>query len=77
MLTHRTKALDFVEKNQEESSEKTCDSKEIFIEPVVWMKDEITKLEGKLSCYDCTKKVGAFSWIGECVQIVIYEYNIQ
>ncbi|OQV26074.1 putative Dual specificity protein phosphatase 12 [Hypsibius exemplaris] len=42
-----------------------CVQREIFIEPVAWMKDEIMQTEGKLNCPQCAKKVGAFSWFGE------------
>lgn len=42
-----------------------CTEKELFIEPVVWMKDDIMKTSGKLSCQKCKKKIGTFSWIGK------------
>ncbi|ODV88293.1 hypothetical protein CANARDRAFT_188601, partial [[Candida] arabinofermentans NRRL YB-2248] len=37
-----------------------------FIEPIVWMKDELMKgeLEGKFNCPKCEAKVGGYSWRG-------------
>lgn len=37
-----------------------------FVEPLNWMKEEFSKgnLEGKLLCFKCQCKVGAYSWQG-------------
>lgn len=44
----------------------TICAEEFYIEPVDWMRDQITGVvEGKLYCFKCGKKIGNFSWIGE------------
>ncbi|XP_013410303.1 dual specificity protein phosphatase 12 [Lingula anatina] len=43
----------------------TMCSQSYFIEPVQWMSDCISSLEGKLSCPKCNAKLGSFNWAGE------------
>lgn len=34
-----------------------------FIEPLVWMKEVVNNVEGKLYCPSCHTKIGSFNWI--------------
>lgn len=34
-----------------------------FIEPIVWMKEVVNNVEGKLYCPSCHTKIGSFNWI--------------
>ncbi|XP_055327904.1 dual specificity protein phosphatase 12-like [Paramacrobiotus metropolitanus] len=73
LLTHRpsdanvadTSAAFPSKVNKPLSESGTCSRGELFIEPVIWMKDEIMETRGKLNCPKCKKKVGTFSWVGE------------
>jgi dual specificity phosphatase 12 len=40
-------------------------TKEIFIEPVSWLVDKISDIEGKINCPKCDSKIGSFNWYGQ------------
>jgi len=40
--------------------EKTC--KDIFIVPYQWMTNDLLNLSGNISCPDCKKSIGRYSW---------------
>ena len=68
-LTHPSRRNDAVAGGSDSlssptSSSSACVHKEVFIEPVSWMKEEIMQTEGKLNCPQCSKKIGTFSWFG-------------
>lgn len=47
-----------------QEASKTCSH--FFLEPIIWMKDELTKgeLEGRFTCSKCDSKVGGYCWQG-------------
>lgn len=47
----------------EEADEGFC-SHGLFTEPVDWMEETLTSLQGKLLCPKCKSKVGSFNWLG-------------
>lgn len=60
-------------------SEEIC-TVSLFIEPVQWMADIVTKQDGKLSCPKCVSKLGSFIWCGEkcpCGAWVAPAFHIQ
>lgn len=38
-------------------------TKTFFVEPMTWMKDVVSNVEGKLYCPSCKSKIGSFNWI--------------
>ncbi|CAK9304401.1 unnamed protein product [Gordionus sp. m RMFG-2023] len=53
----------------------------IFVEPVTWMRQQITDLvQGKIHCPKCKAKLGSFNWAGEkcgCQTWITPAFNIQ
>lgn len=56
------------ERDKQPENIEFCD-KFYFIEPILWMKDVMTCMEGKLYCPTCKTKLGSFNWImaSKCV----------
>ncbi|CAL4137324.1 unnamed protein product, partial [Meganyctiphanes norvegica] len=42
-------------------------NKGIFTIPLKWMKEFLPHVEGKLLCFKCRAKIGAFNWVKGCV----------
>ncbi|CAH1781057.1 unnamed protein product [Owenia fusiformis] len=40
-------------------------TRSLFIEPIKWMENEISEIEGKIMCPKCSAKLGSFKWMGE------------
>lgn len=67
--------IDFDERedgNKGKSDRKEANS--IFVEPLVWMKDQIQDLKskGKLYCPNCKEKLGFFDWSGNLINLCRY-----
>lgn len=46
-----------------EACEPEVCTRTFFVEPMTWMKDVASNVEGKLYCPSCKSKVGSFNWI--------------
>ncbi|GAV05574.1 hypothetical protein RvY_15679 [Ramazzottius varieornatus] len=63
-LAHSAKPTEPADEQGDRLDPGVCNQKEIFIEPVMWMKDNISDAQGKLFCPNCRKKVGSYAWFG-------------
>ena len=63
-LAHSLQIMDVALDQGDRSDAAVCNQKEIFIEPVMWMKGNISEAQGKLFCPHCQKKIGSYAWFG-------------
>lgn len=65
LLADKIRSASFSDKSssdKEKETPKVC-NKMYFVEPLVWMKDVLNNVQGRLYCPKCNNKLGSFNWI--------------